>query len=143
VTEVHAQAMPAQRQEQAVYQPAPSRRGLQYVGVLCVEYFVLADSGSLVVNEMAPRPHNSGHYSMDACDVSQFDLQVRAMTGLPLVQPRQHSAAIMLNLLGDYVVPPGRHGADAALGPGAGPARHPPAPVRQGRCAARAARWAT
>ena len=62
---------------------------------------VQSADGSLVVNEMAPRPHNSGHYSMDACDVSQFELQVRAMTGLPLVQPRQHSAAIMLNLLGD------------------------------------------
>jgi len=57
--------------------------------------------GALVVNEMAPRPHNSGHYTLDACDVSQFDLQVRTLAGLPLVQPRQHSAAVMLNLLGD------------------------------------------
>jgi 5-(carboxyamino)imidazole ribonucleotide synthase len=57
--------------------------------------------GSLVVNEMAPRPHNSGHYSMNACDQSQFELQVRTLAGLPLVQPRQHSVAIMLNLLGD------------------------------------------
>src|SRR6185436_11384685 len=71
-----------------------------YVGVLCVEFFVLAD-GSLVANEMAPRPHNSGHYSLDACDVSQFDLQVRAMTGAPLVAPRLHSPCVMLNLLGD------------------------------------------
>jgi len=74
--------------------------GLNYVGVLCVEFFVLQD-GRWVVNEMAPRPHNSGHYTMDACDQSQFDLQVRTLAGLPLVQPRQHSAAIMLNLLGD------------------------------------------
>jgi len=73
---------------------------LQYVGVLCVEFFVLAD-GSLVANEMAPRPHNSGHYSIDACDVSQFDLQLRTLVGWPLVAPRQHSAAVMLNLLGD------------------------------------------
>ena len=73
---------------------------LDYVGVLCVEFFVLTD-GSLVANEMAPRPHNSGHYSIDACDVSQFDLQVRTLAGLPLVAPRQHSAAVMLNLLGD------------------------------------------
>lgn len=75
-----------------------------YVGVLCVEFFVVDDGsadGALVVNEMAPRPHNSGHYTMDACDVSQFDLQVHAMAGLPLPQPRQHSPAIMLNLLGD------------------------------------------
>jgi 5-(carboxyamino)imidazole ribonucleotide synthase len=77
---------------------------LNYVGVLCVEYFVIEDGsehGALVVNEMAPRPHNSGHYTLNACDVSQFELQVRAMAGLPLVQPRQHSPAVMLNLLGD------------------------------------------
>ena len=75
-----------------------------YVGVLCVEFFVIDDGsehGALVVNEMAPRPHNSGHYTLDACDVSQFDLQVHAMAGLPLPKPRQHSPAIMLNLLGD------------------------------------------
>jgi len=54
-----------------------------------------------VANEMAPRPHNSGHYTIDACDQSQFDLQVRAVAGLPLVVPRLHSAAVMLNLLGD------------------------------------------
>ncbi len=76
---------------------------LDYVGVLCVEFFVLAD-GSLVANEMAPRPHNSGHYSVDACDVSQFELQVRAMASLPLVEPRQHSPCVMLNLLGDLWV---------------------------------------
>jgi len=74
--------------------------GVAYVGVLCVEFFVLQD-GRWVVNEMAPRPHNSGHYTMDACDQSQFDLQVRTLAGLPLVAPRQHSPAIMLNLLGD------------------------------------------
>ena len=74
--------------------------GVDYVGVLCVEFFVLQD-GRWVVNEMAPRPHNSGHYTLDACDQSQFDLQVRTLAGLPLVQPRQHSPAIMLNLLGD------------------------------------------
>ncbi|MFP5324617.1 MAG: ATP-grasp domain-containing protein, partial [Gammaproteobacteria bacterium] len=61
---------------------------LRYVGVLCVEFFVLQD-GSLVVNEMAPRPHNSGHWSLDAADCSQFELQVRTLAGLPLVQPRQ------------------------------------------------------
>jgi len=73
---------------------------LEHVGVLCVEFFVLAD-GSVIANEMAPRPHNSAHYSVDACDVSQFDLQVRTLTGAPLVTPRLHSAAVMLNLLGD------------------------------------------
>jgi 5-(carboxyamino)imidazole ribonucleotide synthase len=80
--------------------------------VLCVEYFVL-DNGELVVNEMAPRPHNSGHYTVDACDASQFDLQVRALAGLPLAPPRQHSAAVMLNLLGDLWFD--AHGAPRAL----------------------------
>ena len=70
------------------------------MGLLCVEFFVLQD-GSLVVNEIAPRPHNSGHYTLDACDQSQFKLQVRTLAGLPLTAPRQHSAAVMLNLLGD------------------------------------------
>ena len=76
---------------------------LSYVGVLCVEFFVVQTSAGLdlVVNEMAPRPHNSGHYSLEACDVSQFALQVRTMAALPLVQPRLHSASVMLNLLGD------------------------------------------
>ncbi|OEZ98640.1 5-(carboxyamino)imidazole ribonucleotide synthase [Duganella phyllosphaerae] len=73
---------------------------LGYVGVLCIEFFVLTD-GSLVVNEMAPRPHNSGHYTMDACITSQFAQQVRAMARLPLGDVRQHSPAVMLNILGD------------------------------------------
>ncbi|MDN2716548.1 5-(carboxyamino)imidazole ribonucleotide synthase [Janthinobacterium sp. SUN120] len=73
---------------------------LGYVGVLCIEFFVL-DDGSLVVNEMAPRPHNSGHYTMDACVTSQFAQQVRAMARLPLGDVRQHSPAVMLNILGD------------------------------------------
>ncbi|MBK6850776.1 MAG: 5-(carboxyamino)imidazole ribonucleotide synthase [Burkholderiales bacterium] len=87
-------------QTQAVDAATRIATRLGYVGVMCVEFFVLAD-GSLVANEMAPRPHNSGHYSIDACDVSQFDLQVRAMAGLPLTAPRLHSSAVMLNLLGD------------------------------------------
>jgi 5-(carboxyamino)imidazole ribonucleotide synthase len=82
---------------------------LGYVGVLCVEFFVLAD-GSLCANEMAPRPHNSGHCTIDAADIDQFEYQVRAMTGLPLAPPRVHSPALMLNLLGDLwrdgVAPP-------------------------------------
>jgi len=73
---------------------------LKYVGVLCVEFFILED-GSLVANEMAPRPHNSGHYTIDACVTSQFEQQVRAMTGLPLGSTRQHSPTVMLNVLGD------------------------------------------
>ncbi|WP_034295474.1 5-(carboxyamino)imidazole ribonucleotide synthase [Herbaspirillum sp. RV1423] len=73
---------------------------LDYVGVLCIEFFVLTD-GSLVVNEMAPRPHNSGHYTIDACITSQFEQQARAMARLPLGDVCQHSAAVMLNILGD------------------------------------------
>lgn len=72
----------------------------QYVGVLCIEFFVLTDD-RLLANEMAPRPHNSGHHSIDSCSHSQFELQVRALAGLPLPAVRQHSATVMLNLLGD------------------------------------------
>jgi 5-(carboxyamino)imidazole ribonucleotide synthase len=108
VTEVYEGNLPAALASRAVVAAKSIANGLQYVGVLCVEFFVLDESnpaaaglGGLVVNEMAPRPHNSGHYSMDACDVSQFDLQVRTLAGLPLTQPRQHSPSIMLNLLGE------------------------------------------
>ena len=108
VTEVYEGNLPPALVERAVVAAKSIANGVQYVGVLCVEFFVLeSDSaaartlGGLVVNEMAPRPHNSGHYSMDACDVSQFELQVRTLAGLPLTQPRQHSPSIMLNLLGD------------------------------------------
>ena len=103
VTEVYEGNVPPALAEIAVAATKSIAEGLQYVGVLCVEFFVLADD-SLVVNEMAPRPHNSGHYSINACDQSQFDLQVRTLAGLPLVQPRQHSPSIMLNLLGDLWV---------------------------------------
>lgn len=103
VTEVYENNVPAALAEKAIAAAKAIADELQYVGVLCVEFFVLADD-SLVVNEMAPRPHNSGHYTLDACDLSQFDLQVRALAGLPLPQPRQHSPAIMLNLLGDLWV---------------------------------------
>jgi 5-(carboxyamino)imidazole ribonucleotide synthase len=73
---------------------------LDYVGVLCIEFFLLAD-GSLVVNEMAPRPHNSGHYSVDAVVTSQFEQQARVMAGLPLGATDLMAPAVMLNILGD------------------------------------------
>ena len=104
-------------QREAVQSARALAASLGYVGVLCVEFFVVDDGsadGVLVANEMAPRPHNSGHYSIDACDVCQFELQVRTLAGAPLVPPRQHSAAVMLNLLGDLWF-------DAA-----GTERHPP-----------------
>ena len=100
VTEVYEGHLPEIAVKQAQSATVAIANELNYVGVLCVEFFVL-QNGSLVVNEMAPRPHNSGHYTVDACDASQFDLQVRTLAGLPLAAPRQHSAAIMLNLLGD------------------------------------------
>jgi 5-(carboxyamino)imidazole ribonucleotide synthase len=100
VTEVFEGNLPAALTKQAIEATKSIAAGLEYVGVLCVEFFVLQDD-SLVVNEMAPRPHNSGHYTLDACDQSQFDLQVRTMAGLPLVQPRAYCPSIMLNLLGD------------------------------------------
>lgn len=100
VTQVPATRVSAEVQQQAVDAAMRVAASMDYVGVLCVEFFVTED-GSLVANEMAPRPHNSGHYTIDACDVSQFELQVRTLTGLPLTAPRLHSAAVMLNLLGD------------------------------------------
>ena len=106
VTTVPAPDVPAEVQQQAVASARSIAATLGYVGVLCVEFFVL-EGGALVANEMAPRPHNSGHYSIDACDVSQFDLQVRAMTGAPLVAPRLHSPCVMLNLMGDLWSPAG------------------------------------
>jgi hypothetical protein len=101
VTEVFDGNVPADLAAQAIAATKSIAEGLQYVGVLCVEFFVLQGADRLLVNEIAPRPHNSGHYTIDACDQSQFDLQVRTLAGLPLVPPRQHSPAIMLNLLGD------------------------------------------
>ncbi len=72
---------------------------LGYVGVIGVEFFVLAD-GSLIVNEMAPRVHNSGHWTEAACVVSQFEQHIRAVAGLPLGNPRRHSDCVMQNLIG-------------------------------------------
>jgi 5-(carboxyamino)imidazole ribonucleotide synthase len=73
---------------------------LDYQGVLCVEMFVTT-AGALLVNEIAPRPHNSGHYTIDACVTSQFEQQARVLAGLPLGSTRQHEPAVMVNLLGD------------------------------------------
>ena len=111
VTEVNPGVIDPALARQAVEATKAIAEGLNYVGVLCVEFFVL-EGGQLVVNEMAPRPHNSGHYTLNACDQSQFELQVRTLAGLPLTQPRQHSAAIMLNLLGDLWHPSEELGSD-------------------------------
>jgi len=94
----------AQRTREAAVRIA---QRLDYVGVLCVEFFVLPD-GRLLVNEIAPRPHNSGHYTIDACVTSQFDQQARILAELPLGDTRQLAPAVMLNLLGDLWFDQGR-----------------------------------
>ena len=108
VTQVPAPNVTEAVSQQAYESAHQIAASLNYIGVLCIEFFVLQD-GRIVANEMAPRPHNSGHHTIDACDVSQFELQVRAMTGLPLVEPVLHSPCFMLNLLGDLWFPL-RHG---------------------------------
>ncbi len=107
VTEVFEQNVPEAFAQSALAASISIANAMHYVGVLCVEFFVLDDDTApgqrhqLVANEMAPRPHNSAHYTIDACSVSQFELQVRTLAGLPLVAPRLHSPAVMLNLLGE------------------------------------------
>jgi 5-(carboxyamino)imidazole ribonucleotide synthase len=75
-------------------------RELHYVGVMCIEFFILKD-GTMCVNEIAPRPHNSGHHSLDSCLTSQFEQQVRVLAKLPLGNSKLMSPVVMLNLLGD------------------------------------------
>jgi 5-(carboxyamino)imidazole ribonucleotide synthase len=90
--------------KQAVASAQIIAEGLGYHGVLCVEFFVLVD-GQVVVNEIAPRPHNSGHYTQNACVTSQFEQQVRAMAGLPLGSTELLAPCVMLNILGDEWYP--------------------------------------
>ena len=106
VTSVYEGAVPADLAAQAVAATRAIAEGLHYVGVLCVEFFIL-EGGQLVVNEMAPRPHNSGHYTIDACITSQFEQQVRVMCGLPLGDTAAHAPSVMVNLLGDLWLPGG------------------------------------
>jgi 5-(carboxyamino)imidazole ribonucleotide synthase len=73
---------------------------LDFIGILCIEFFVTRD-GRVLVNELAPRPHNSGHLTFDACRTSQFEQQLRAICGLPLGSPELLQPAAMANLLGD------------------------------------------
>lgn len=77
---------------------------LELVGTLAVEMFVL-ENGDIVINECAPRPHNSGHYSMEACNISQFTQHIRAVCGWPLRKPKLWASSIMVNVLGQHVVP--------------------------------------
>ncbi len=87
---------------QCAHAQAATRRiadALNYVGVLAVEFFV-AKGGALLVNEIAPRVHNSGHWTLEACVVSQFEQHIRAVAGWPLGDPSRHSDAVMVNLIG-------------------------------------------
>jgi len=96
--------VPAQVSEKLSQQATKDARAvadkLDYCGVMAVEFFVV-ENERLLINEIAPRPHNSGHYTMDACLTSQFDQQVRAMCGLPLGDTRLLSPVAMVNILGD------------------------------------------
>lgn len=76
----------------------------QLIGTLAVEMFVLED-GTVVINELAPRPHNSGHYSIEACNISQFHQHIRAICGWPLRKPKLWSPSVMVNILGQHVMP--------------------------------------
>lgn len=87
-----------------------------YVGVLAVEFFV--SDGRLIVNELAPRPHNSGHYTLDASTTSQFEQQVRALCGLPLGAADLLAPAAMVNILGDAMLPAAPRWADLLARPG-------------------------
>lgn len=73
---------------------------LDVVGLISVEMFVTKEN-EILVNELAPRPHNSGHYTMDGCDTSQFEQLVRVLSGMPIAQPKLHSPTVMVNLLGE------------------------------------------
>jgi 5-(carboxyamino)imidazole ribonucleotide synthase len=99
-TSVVPAGIPDQLSHQARVLATDIASALRYVGVLGVELFVTT-GGKLLVNEMAPRPHNTGHYTLDACSLDQFELQLRTLCGLPLVQPWLLSPVAMINLLGD------------------------------------------
>jgi 5-(carboxyamino)imidazole ribonucleotide synthase len=90
----------AELQAEAVALASRVAAALNYVGTLGVELFVTKDN-RLIVNEIAPRPHNSGHHTIDACDCNQFEQQLRAVSGLEVGSTRQHTPAVMVNLLGD------------------------------------------
>jgi 5-(carboxyamino)imidazole ribonucleotide synthase len=95
-------ALSAELADEARALAARIARELEVTGLLAVEMFVTRDQ-RLLVNELAPRPHNSGHWTIDACAISQFELLVRALCGLPLAEPGRFADAVMDNLLGEGV----------------------------------------
>ncbi|MEO6958539.1 MAG: 5-(carboxyamino)imidazole ribonucleotide synthase [Burkholderiaceae bacterium] len=100
ISRVAPELVDASLHQQAANNALTIAQGLNYCGVLCVEFFILQD-GRLIANEIAPRPHNSGHYTIDACVTSQFEQQARVMAGLPLGSTRNLCPSIMLNIMGD------------------------------------------
>ncbi|NLR99665.1 5-(carboxyamino)imidazole ribonucleotide synthase [Rhizobium sp. P38BS-XIX] len=103
---LHTSTVPASISEQTANDAMEAAEkiltALGYVGVIGIEFFVLAD-GSLIANEMAPRVHNSGHWTEAACVISQFEQHIRAVAGLPLGNPLRHSDCVMTNLIGDDI----------------------------------------
>jgi 5-(carboxyamino)imidazole ribonucleotide synthase len=102
---LHTSSVPAHLSDElhreAVFVSRMIAEALDYVGVLGVEFFVVRDV--LMVNEIAPRVHNSGHWTMDACAVSQFEQHIRAIAGWPLGSTERHSDVVMTNLLGSEI----------------------------------------
>lgn len=88
------------QQQTALQMAGKIAEGLNYVGTMAVEFFI-SKQGEIIANEIAPRPHNSGHYTLDACATSQFEQQVRMLCGLPAGNPELISPVVMINLLGD------------------------------------------
>lgn len=101
---LHSTTVPsaaAETQQQAAIEMAGKiADGLDYVGTMAVEFFV-SKQGEIIANEIAPRPHNSGHYTLDACKTSQFEQQVRMLCGLPAGSSQLISPVVMINILGD------------------------------------------
>ncbi|MFC4711227.1 5-(carboxyamino)imidazole ribonucleotide synthase [Planococcus dechangensis] len=105
---LHQTIVPARVDEETIRKAQEAAQAiaehLQMVGTLAVEMFVLPD-GEILVNELAPRPHNSGHYSIEATNISQFHQHIRAICGWPLRKPKLWSSAVMVNVLGEHVAP--------------------------------------
>jgi len=93
-------SVPQQHSDTAIKMADTIAEGLQYVGTMAVEFFI-SKEGDVLANEIAPRPHNSGHFTLDACQTSQFEQQVRMLCGLPSGNCELTSPVVMINLLGD------------------------------------------
>ena len=104
---LHTSTLPAQMPDATAKTARESAEkllaALDYVGVIGMEFFVMAD-GTLIANEIAPRVHNSGHWTEAACIVSQFEQHIRAVAGLPMGNPHRHSDCVMTNLIGDDIL---------------------------------------